>query len=76
MGLNPSMALVDELASLRNRDLHDAVKTAFGKRPEGVLVMMTTPSLDTGKFARLEYDNAKQIAADRSLDPTYLAGYL
>ena len=48
------------------------MKTAFGKRPEGVLVMMTTPSLDTGKFARLEYDNAKQIAADRSLDPTYL----
>ena len=72
MGLNPSWALVDELASLRTRDLYDAVKSAFGKRPEGVLLMMTTPSLDIGKFARLEYDNACQIQADRSLDPTYL----
>ena len=34
--------------------------------------MMTTPALDVGKFAKLEYDNAKQIQADRSLDPTYL----
>ena len=72
MGLNPSIALVDELASLRTRELWDAVKSAFGKRPEGLLITMTTPSLDVGKFARLEYDNAKQIAADRSLDPTYL----
>ena len=72
MGLNPSIALVDELASLRTRELWDAVKSAFGKRPEGLLITMTTPSLDVGKFARLEYDNAKQIQADRSLDPTYL----
>ena len=48
------------------------MKSAFGKRPEGLLITMTTPSLDVGKFARLEYDNAKQIQADRSLDPTYL----
>ena len=72
MGLNPSMALIDELASLRNRDLYDAVKSSFGKRPEGTLLMMTTPSLDIGKFAKQEFDNAQQIAADRSLDPTYL----
>ena len=72
MGLNPSIALVDELASLKKRDLWDAVKSAFGKRPEGLLITMTTPSLETGKFARQEYDNAKQIQADRGLDPTYL----
>ena len=71
-GLNPSIALVDELASLKKRELWDVVKTAFGKRPEGLLITMTTPALDVGKFARLEYDNAKQIQADRALDPTYL----
>ena len=72
MGLNPSLALIDELSSLRTRDIHDAVKSAFGKRPEGALVMMTTPALQMGKFAKLEYDNAKQIQANRALDPTYL----
>lgn len=72
MGHNPTMALVDELASLRNRDLYDAVSHAFGKRPEGLMMMMTTPSLDAGRFAKEEYDHAKSILADRSKDPTYL----
>ena len=72
LGLNPSLAVVDELLAQRNRDLHDAVRQAFGKRPEGLYLMLTTPAIGPETFAEQEYRQAKQIQADRSLDPSYL----
>ena len=72
LGLNPSMAFIDELLSQKNRDLWDAVKTAMGKRPESVLVTATTPDVNVESFARTEYEYAQSIAADRTLDPSYL----
>ena len=72
LGLNPTIALVDELLAQRNRDLWDAINTAFGKRPEGLLITMTTPSVNVETFAEEEYNNAKAISKNRELDPTYL----
>ena len=72
LGLNPSLAIVDELLSQPSRDLWDAVRTSFGKRPEGLLLSMTTPAIGPESFAEQEYQRAKQIQADRSLDPSYL----
>ena len=72
LGLNPSLAVVDELLAQRNRDLWDAVRTAFGKRPDGLLISMTTPAIGPETFAEQEYRRAKQIQADPGLDPSYL----
>ena len=72
LGLNPSLAIVDELLSQPDRDLWDAVRTSFGKRPDGLLLTMTTPAVGPETFAEQEYLRAKQVEADRSLDPSYL----
>ena len=72
LGLNPSLAIVDELLAQKNRDLWDAVRTSFGKRPDGLLMTMTTPAIGPETFAEQEYRRAKQVQADRALDPSYL----
>ena len=72
LGLNPSMAFIDELLSQKNRELWDAVKTAMGKRPESVLITTTTPDVDVESFARTEYEYAKMVERDRGLDSSYL----
>ena len=72
LGLNPSFAVMDELLAQRNSELFDVIRQAFGKRPEGCFMIMTTPAVSPDTFAQEEYINAKQIEADRSLDPTYL----
>ena len=60
------------LLSQPDRDLWDAVRTSFGKRPDGLLLSMTTPAVGPETFAEQEYLRAKQVEADRSLDPSYL----
>ena len=61
-----SLAIVDELLSQKDRELWDAVRTSFGKRPEGLLLTMTTPAIGPETFAEQEYRRAKQVEADRS----------
>ena len=72
LGLNPDVAFMDELLAQKNRHLYDAVATSFGKKPEGLFGMMTTPDVTVHSFARQEYQYAKRVVADRSLNPTYL----
>ena len=50
LGLNPSLAIVDELLAQPNRELWDTVRTSFGKRPEGLLISMTTPAIGPESF--------------------------
>jgi len=45
-GLNPSWACYDELAQARNRDLYDAIDTAFGARTEPLFIVISTQSND------------------------------
>lgn len=72
LGGNPFFAFLDELLAQRNRDLYDAIETSFGKRPEQVFMMMTTPDPKPESFAKQEYRRAKQIEKARKLDKTYL----
>jgi len=74
VGLNPSMALVDELLSQKSRDLWDVVTSSAGKRKHTLIMSMTTPSLEGNieLFARQEYAYAKAVQKERSIDPTYL----
>lgn len=72
VGLNATMVVVDEVLSLRNRDLWDTAVTSFGKRKRrGLVLALTTPSLQVETFAKNEYSKAKRIMGDRKLDTTY-----
>ena len=46
MGLNPSWACYDELAQAKNRELYDAIDTAFAARREPLFVVISTQSND------------------------------
>jgi phage terminase large subunit-like protein len=45
-GLLPSVAIYDELAQARNRDLYDVLDTAFGARNEPLFIVISTQSND------------------------------
>jgi phage terminase large subunit-like protein len=45
-GLSPQMAIVDELAQARNRDLYDAFDSAMGAREQPLLIVISTQSND------------------------------
>ena len=72
LGLNPSLALIDELLAQKNRALFAAVVTALGKRPGSTLMTMTTPSKRVESFAKTEYKRAAEIMSDRTLDYSYV----
>lgn len=45
-GLNPSVAIFDELAQAKNRELYDTLDTAMGAREEPLFVVISTQSAD------------------------------
>lgn len=45
-GLNPSLAIYDELAQSKDRELYDTLNTAFGARDEPLFVVISTQSRD------------------------------
>ena len=72
LGLRPTLAIVDELLSQRNRDLWDAIRTGMGKRPDSLLVTFTTPDVSVETFAKKEYERAKMVSKNREGTPDYL----
>jgi phage terminase large subunit-like protein len=46
MGLNPTVAIYDELAQAKNRDLFDALDTSMGARAEPLMIVISTQSAD------------------------------
>ncbi len=45
-GLLPSLAIFDELAQAKNRDLYDVLDTSFGAREEPLFIVISTQSND------------------------------
>lgn len=45
-GLNPTLAIYDELAQAKNRQLFDVLDTAMGARPEPLFITISTQSND------------------------------
>ena len=71
-GLNPSLAIVDELMTHPNSQLWTAVQKSTGKRREVLIISLTTPWDDPEVFAKKEYDKAKRISKNRGILPSYL----
>lgn len=45
-GMNPSVAIFDELAQAKSRDLYDVIDTSFGARTDPLFVVISTQSND------------------------------
>lgn len=45
-GLNPTLAIYDELAQAKDRELYDTLNTAFGARAEPLFIVISTQSRD------------------------------
>lgn len=72
-GLDPSFIVFDELhAQGRRRDYFSAIETSLGKRLDQQLLIISTAG-EVGGICEEEFDYAKKIADDPSIDPEYYA---
>ena len=74
-GLNPTAIIADELhvwEGKRGRELWEALQTGFGTREEPLLLIISTAGYDRASIFYEVYEHAKKVAADPSVDPTFL----
>ena len=71
-GLRPSAILIDELHVLPNRDLFDALMTAFGATLDPLTIMITTAGWDRTSLCYEQWQYAEKVAADPRFDPSFL----
>lgn len=65
LGQNPSMILFDEVLTQPNRDLWDALKTAFGTRAQSLMVAATTAGTSGDRFCLEEHEYGERLLASR-----------
>ncbi len=74
LGQNPSMILFDEVLTQPNRDLWDALETAFGTRTQQLMVAATTAGTTGAKFCLEEHDYGSRVLEARArgeeIDPS------
>jgi len=73
-GFRPNLVAFDELHVQPNRKLFDALKSGIIKRPDGMLVMLTTAGeYDEESLCWTEHEYALAAIADPTFDPSYYA---
>ena len=72
LGLNSFISIIDELLAQKSRALWDTINGSKGKRPQQILISLTTPDPEVESFARDEYNRAKRVLEKRMLEPSYL----
>jgi phage terminase large subunit-like protein len=73
--LSPSLVVADELHTWSNnkgRKLWEALKTGSGARKEPLFITITTAGWDRHSLCYEEYEYAKAVQKDPSIDPEYL----
>lgn len=60
-GLDVHMAVIDELAAIKNRDIYDLVKQAMGARMQPLLFCITTNGFIRGGVFDAQYEYAKAL---------------
>lgn len=60
-GLNPHCAVIDELHSIKDRNLYDVVKQANYSRKQPILFMITTSGFNRGGIYDSMYQYAEQV---------------
>lgn len=70
-GLAPSLVIIDELAQARDRELHDALMTALGKRAEPLALVISTQAGSDEHIMSEYVDHALAVAAGDVEDPRF-----
>jgi phage terminase large subunit-like protein len=71
-GGNPSILLFDEFHTQRNRELYDVLSSSFGTRRDPLVMLISTAGERRDSPCYEEYQYAKKVQADPSIDPEYL----
>jgi phage terminase large subunit-like protein len=72
LGFNPSTVIFDEFLVQQNRDLWSTISSGGGARKDWFTFIISTAGDDRASPVYDEFVRAKKIAADPSVDPTYL----
>lgn len=70
-GLNVHLAILDELARHKTREVHDVIETATGKRLQPLMWMITTAGPDQGGIGFEVHDYSKKILENVIQDDSY-----
>lgn len=71
-GLRPSVVLLDELHVFPNRDLFNALMTAFGATLDPLTIMITTAGFDRTSLCWEQWQYARGVRDGTIDDPTFL----
>lgn len=73
-GLSPNIAIIDEYHAWKNSEIYDVVTSAFGKRAQNLVNIITTAGKDSeNNPCKKEEDLCKKILKGEIKDETYFA---
>ena len=72
-GLQPVLAVVDELHAHKTRDLYDVVDSAMSKRPDSLLLVITTAGFSLDGIGHSQSSYAKKVSLGEIQDESFWA---
>lgn len=72
-GLNVHLAILDELAQHKNREVHDVIETGTGKRLQPLMWMITTAGPNQGGIGFEIHDYAEKISKKTITDDSFFS---
>jgi phage terminase large subunit-like protein len=72
-GLNVHLAILDELAQHKTREVYDVLETAMGKRAQSLMLMITTAGPDQGGIGFEIHDYAIKVLTGVLRDDNFFA---
>lgn len=71
-GLDVHMAVIDELAAIKNRDIYDLIKQAMGARSQPLLFCITTNGFIRNGIFDSQYEYARKVICGEIKDKRFL----
>ena len=68
-GLDTHMAVIDELAAIKNRDIYDLIKQSMGARSQPILFCITTNGFIRNGIFDAQYDYADSLLHNKLHEP-------
>lgn len=72
-GLNPHCGIIDELHSLKDRNLYDVIKQAMTARSQPILLQITTSGMNRETIFDSQYEYAEKVINGDIIDEHFLA---
>lgn len=72
-GLNPSCGIIDELHSIKDRNIYDVVKQGMSARKQPLLFQITTSGMNRETIYDAQYEYAEKVLAGDITDEHFLA---